>query len=473
METGQALPADTEDSTALRFVSCGQPLPAHKIRIVNEQGRELPERHEGRLEFQGPSCTSGYFRNPAATRRLYHDDWLDSGDKAYIAAGDVYITGRVKDVIIRGGRNIYPYELEQAIGEIPGIRHGNVVAFASPDPATGTERLVIVAESQHTTPAARASLQQQVHAATVDLLDAPPDDVVLVPPRSILKTSSGKLRRVTMRERYERGELESTPKARWRQFARFGLAAIGPQLRRLLHRGGNLAYAGYAWTLFATVGLIVWTAVVLLPRLDWRWTVVHGAARGLGHLAGTGLTVQGLEHLHSTKPCVLVANHASYLDSIVLAAALPRYFRFIAKRELMAHPVIRLPLQRLGTVFIERFDLQRSATEAQQIAQLVQAGQPLAFFPEGTFYPLPGLLPFRMGAFVAAAQAGVPVVPVTICGTRTMLRSGSWFPHRAALWVVVEKPIFPAGNDWQAAVTLRDATRAVMLRHSKEPDLAR
>lgn len=473
MATRQALPANRDDPTALRFVACGQPLPDHQIRVVDEQGRELPERYEGRLEFQGPSCTSGYFRNPAATLRLYHGEWLDSGDRAYMAAGDVYITGRVKDVIIRGGRNIYPYELEQAVGEIPGIRHGNVVAFASSDPASGTERLVIVAEIRHTTPAVHASLQQQVHAVTVDLLGAPPDNVVLVPPRTVLKTSSGKLRRAAMRERYEHEQLGSTPKARWRQFARLSLTATGPQLRRLLHRGGALGYAGYAWALFAAVGLVVWTAVILLPRLNWRWAVVHGAARGLGGLAGTGLTVQGLEHLPSTTPCVLVANHASYLDSIVLAAALPRYFRFVAKRELMSHTVIRLPLRRLGTVFIERFDLQRSATEAQQIAELVRAGQPLAFFPEGTFYPLPGLLPFRMGAFVAAAQAGVPVIPVTICGTRAMLRSGSWLPHQAILRVVVEKPIFPEGNGWQAAVKLRDATRAVILQHSKEPDLAR
>lgn len=123
-------------------MACGQPLPGHQIRIVDPTDRELPERQEGRLQFRGPSVTSGYFHNPGETRRLFHGDWLDSGDLAYMAGGDVYLTSRVKDIIIRGGRNIYPYELEEAVGEISGIREGCVAVFGSTDPASGTERLV-------------------------------------------------------------------------------------------------------------------------------------------------------------------------------------------------------------------------------------------------------------------------------------------------------------------------------------------
>ena len=192
MRTGQALPADPDDSNPLRFASCGPPLPGHQIRVVDEQGRELPERQEGRLEFQGPSVTSGYYRNPAATRGLFHGDWLDSGDRAYLAGGDVYLTGRVKDIIIRGGRNFYPYELEDAVGGIAGVRKGCVAAFASGDPETGTERLVVVAETRETDAGALADLRRQIQAASVELLGAPPDDVVLAAPHTVLKTSSGK-----------------------------------------------------------------------------------------------------------------------------------------------------------------------------------------------------------------------------------------------------------------------------------------
>ena len=104
--SGKAVPAAADDPEALRFVSCGLPLTGHEIRIVDDGGRELAERREGRLEFKGPSAASGYFRNPEATAALVHGEWRDSGDRAYLAGGEVYITGRMKDVIIRAGRNL-------------------------------------------------------------------------------------------------------------------------------------------------------------------------------------------------------------------------------------------------------------------------------------------------------------------------------------------------------------------------------
>ena len=129
-------------------MACGRPLPGHQVRIVDAGGRELPERHVGRLQFMGPSSTSGYFRNADATRDLFQEEWLNSGDLAYVAAGDIYITGRAKDVIIKAGRNIYPAEFEEAIGELPDIRAGNVAVFGSIDADGGTERLVVLAETR-------------------------------------------------------------------------------------------------------------------------------------------------------------------------------------------------------------------------------------------------------------------------------------------------------------------------------------
>lgn len=145
---GRALPAAADDPNALRFVGCGRPLAGHEVRIVDSQGRELGERVEGRLEFRGPSATRGYFRDPQKTAQLFHDGWLDTGDRAYAAAGDIYITGRVKDIVIRGGRNLYPEEIEDAVGRVEGIRRGCVAVFGSPDAATGTERLVVLAEAR-------------------------------------------------------------------------------------------------------------------------------------------------------------------------------------------------------------------------------------------------------------------------------------------------------------------------------------
>ena len=111
-------------------------------------GIELPDRAEGSLQFRGPSATSGYYRNPEATKGLFDGDWVNTGDRAYLSDGTLYLTGREKDIIIRGGRNISPYELEEAVGDIPGVRRGCVAVFGSQDSASGTERIVVLAETR-------------------------------------------------------------------------------------------------------------------------------------------------------------------------------------------------------------------------------------------------------------------------------------------------------------------------------------
>ncbi len=134
---GKATQAAPSATDALEFVACGRPLPGHQIRIVDATG-EIGERQEGRLQFRGPSASSGYLDNPAKTAELFDGSWLNSGDLAYVAGGDVFITGRSKDIIIRAGRHIYPDELEAAIGDLAGVRKGCVAVFGAADPHAGT-----------------------------------------------------------------------------------------------------------------------------------------------------------------------------------------------------------------------------------------------------------------------------------------------------------------------------------------------
>jgi acyl carrier protein len=130
--SGRAKPTAKPGTAALRVVSCGRPLLGHEIRVVDAAGNEVGERREGRIEFTGPSATNGYYRNPEASARLFDDGWLDSGDLGYLAGGELYVTGRVKDVIVRAGRTLHPDELEEGIGDLPGIRKGCVAGVRQP-----------------------------------------------------------------------------------------------------------------------------------------------------------------------------------------------------------------------------------------------------------------------------------------------------------------------------------------------------
>lgn len=480
MRSGEAMPAVDTDQHPLRFVSCGLPLVGHEIRIIDPAGRELPERREGRIQFRGPSACSGYRQNPAATRALFQGDWLETGDKGYIAEGELYITGRTKDIVIRAGRNIYPSELEEALGRIPGIRKGNVAVFGSPDPKSGTERLVVLAETRETAPDTLRRLRAEVNASAVDLIGSPPDEVLLTAPGTVLKTSSGKIRRSASRERYENGKIGDGAPSAARQVVRMALAGVLPALRRMRSAVSAGLYNLYAWLLIGLAVTPLWTTVYLIPRSSWRSSFLQRAARCLVGGLNVRVTVAGRENVPQDRPCLFVANHASYIDSSLLTAVLPRQLSFVAKAELAAKPVAGAFLERIGTVFVERFDRQKGVADMDRIQQVAASGRVLVFFAEGTISRMPGLLPFRMGAFLTAASAGIPIVPVAVRGTRSILRAGTWFFRRAPVMVTIGRPISSErpseggadGDVWTVAVDLHNRTREHLLRYCREPDLS-
>jgi 1-acyl-sn-glycerol-3-phosphate acyltransferase len=161
-------------------------------------------------------------------------------------------------------------------------------------------------------------------------------------------------------------------------------------------------------------------------------------------LGGVPLTVQHLQRLPA-GPCVLVCNHASYTDGAILVAALPRALSFVAKVELGRRRIAGAYLRSLGSLFVERFDVARSVEDATRVAEHVRRGHSLAVFPEGTIVARPGLMPFHLGAFVAAARAGVPVAPVALEGSRTLLGEGHWWPRRTPLRVQIGEPLAVPG----------------------------
>ena len=474
---GQAVPAAPNDPNPLRFVACGRPLPGYELRVVDASGTELPERREGRLQFRGPSATSGYWRNPQANARLFDGDWLDSGDYAYLAGGELYPSGRAKDIVIKAGRNIYPQEVEEAVGRIAGVRPGCVAVFGSPDPVSGTERLVVAAETRLAEAAALAALRQAIQDQVAGLLGLPADEIWLSAQRIVLKTSSGKVRRAASRALFEQGLSESKPRAAWLQLARVFLAGARPRIRRMATLVTERLAGAWAVAVFVLLALPVWLGVALTRQPAAAWRLLHQAARLWLALAGIRLEIIAPSGPARADAKLLVANHASYLDSLVLIAALPAPgWRFVAKRELIRSFWSRVLLQKLGCEFVERFDLQQGLADAERLAEAAQQGHRLAVFPEGTFTRAPGLRPFHMGAFVTAARAGLALQPVALAGSRDRLRDGHWLPRRGTVRVTLGPALDPgplSGSEWERALALRDAARAAILAGCGEPDLQR
>jgi fatty-acyl-CoA synthase len=197
-------PADPESEGATELALLGTPVPGLEISIVDPQtGAERGERQVGELRIRGNSLTIGYYNRPDATAELIRDGWLYTGDLAYTIGGELVVCGRIKDVIIVGGRNVYPQDIEKVVGEIDGVRTGNVIAFGV-EGRQGAQSIVVVAESKA---GSGDELRRSVTRVVTDSVGIPPKDVVLVEAGSVPKTSSGKLQRSACRMQYQAGEL--------------------------------------------------------------------------------------------------------------------------------------------------------------------------------------------------------------------------------------------------------------------------
>jgi 1-acyl-sn-glycerol-3-phosphate acyltransferase len=240
---------------------------------------------------------------------------------------------------------------------------------------------------------------------------------------------------------------------------------------RVLLAPVRLAYGVYAIAVFLVMALCALLATLLLPGVRRHRAAARAAARAFLWIAGMPLTVRGLERLPDGQ-CVVVSNHASYIDGIVFTAALPPRFGFVIKREMNNVPLAGLLLRRLGSEFVERFNRNRGASDARRVLRNAASGNSLVFFPEGTFTREPGLLKFHSGAFITAARAGCPVVPATVKGTRVALSPKGGLPRPGRIFVEILAPVTAtAGNPETAAMELRDQARESILRELGEPDL--
>ncbi|NCF74275.1 MAG: hypothetical protein GWP67_12315 [Gammaproteobacteria bacterium] len=233
---------------------------------------------------------------------------------------------------------------------------------------------------------------------------------------------------------------------------------------------GHFLWGLWAWLSFGLACLFSLIVAVLVPGRHRRKRLTTWAAKMVFVVAGVRVTIRGIDNLPADS-CVVVANHASYIDGVLLNGYLPARFGFVIKGELRNIPVVHFLLRRSGAKFVERNETSGSSRDARQLVKAAQGGESLGFFPEGTFLLEPGVGRFRPGAFVAAIKGNMPVVPIAILGSRYLLPARRWLPRRTNLIVDILPAIAPGDDEFASSRRLAEACRQRVLAVLDEPDL--
>ena len=450
-----------------KIVSCGMALPDHEIKIVDDNGKALPDREIGSLWFKGPSMMKGYYRNPTATNKMLHNGWIDTTDLAYQADGEIYIVGRKKDLIIKAGRNLYPQDIEEVVNEVSGVRTNCSCAFSISHPIRGTEELIIVAETDTKDVEKRKEIASEITAQMSDFLSFPPDHVVMVDPDSIPKTINGKLQRSACKAAYLNNELGYRHAPVWYQFSKIYLQSY---LRKAGYGFSFLIdglYTIYILLLIAVLSLPCLMTLILLPlkiaqKTGKLW------AKILFALSGTFFGATG-KHLQKDKTTIYVANHASFIDAVLLVAVLPSNVSIVGKVELTIFPPFKWLLDKLGHLTVNRFDFGQSLSDLTKIEEAIKERKSILIFPEGTFTTSSGVRPFKLGAFKLAVDHKISLCPIAISGTRKVLKGKRFLFHPAKIKVSILKSVKPKKQVWDEVIRLRDLVRQDIGQETGEP----
>ena len=225
------------------------------------------------------------------------------------------------------------------------------------------------------------------------------------------------------------------------------------------------------WLVFVLLVLFYFIVVLVVPSAEWRQKLATWTSRMAFVIPLVEVRVSGLDNM-PTSDCVVVANHASYVDGPLLKGYLPWRFNFVIKGEFRNFPPAHFFLVRSGSKLVERKDIKGSTRDARQLVKAALRGESLGFFPEGTFREVPGVGRFRPGAFVAARRSEVPVVPIAIHGTRYALPLGALLPRRGPLHIEILPAIGPGDAAYGDNRTLAEEARQRILTVLDEPDIA-
>lgn len=462
-----AKPADPNEEKTFQFVNCGRPIVDHQIRIVNREGHPCRERQIGELEFCGPSMMQGYFQNKPATDRVRDEGWIKTGDQAYIAEGQLYITGRNKDIIIRAGRNLYPESIEYAATQVPGMRKGCAVAMGIEDASIGTENVIIIAETNITDSNEQEKLRNLVIERVATVVGEAPDQIVFVPPHTIPKTSSGKLRRNECKQLYLNKKLLRGRKPVSLQMARLIFRGANAKLKSFFTTTFKLVYTLYCILISITLFPFACATIFLLPKRFIRRTLKNWC-RLFFFAIGCRLRAQGTKHLPKHGPLIYAANHMSYLDPLILIATLPTDIRFTGIKELFRVPVFRTLLKKIDFIPIDRSRSDDRKKLFSDMHHVLENKESIILFVEGMFRYTPGLRPFKMGAFSLAATSLVPICPVAIRGARHFMTADWSLLRPVEIEVTITELVTPHNGSWDEITRLQHITQQQILAHCGE-----
>jgi 1-acyl-sn-glycerol-3-phosphate acyltransferase len=316
-------------------------------------------------------------------------------------------------------------------------------------------------------------------------LGLPPDRVELIPPGSIPKTSSGKLRREETKQLYLAGTLSASRAPAWVQIARLGtrstLRNFGREVVAGLRRGLEILYGLYFGVVFFLWIVPTWAMVQFIKDHRKAGRFTSSALKILFALIGCRVRVVGKEHMNMPGAKIYAANHTSYFDVLPLMLGLGVPYRFVSKMEVGSMPFIGAFLDRMGHFKFDRMNPESRLRQAQVMEEFLRNGESVFIFPEGTFTGEDGVRPFQLGAFKAAVATGAPIIPVSLAGTRRFLRDGTYVPRPTSVTITLSPPIYPSttpntnnsadSSQWHELIRLRDATRAAIVRFSGEPML--
>lgn len=460
----RAVPAE---NNYLEFVCEGKAIPGHEIRIADDEGQVLAERFIGNVQFRGPSAMQGYYHNPKATQAAYINGWWNSGDLGYLADDNLFITGRKKDMIIKAGRNLYPESMEEIVGNIAGIRRGCVIAFGVTDEKLGTEKIIIVAEAKIFDKDSQTKMQEEIIEKMTVGIGVPPDQVILVAPHTIPKTSSGKLQRSACKNSYLKGELGKKPRVIW-QMSYLFVDSIAKRAKHFFNTLGKVFYTTYLALLWGISALPTWLFVLILPRSQSA-KLIKIWCKICIKLSFCPLHIEGENNLYLKKPMIFVANHASYSDAFLLLSILPAGALFIGKKELLKWPMASSVMRKLNYIAVDRWDLSQNVEDTKLIGQALENQNSILIFPEGTFTYASGLQIFKAGAFQLAVDTGISICPIAIKNSRKLLRAGTCLLSPTAIEVTVCSPLEPENSDWSEVNRLRNESRKLIANFSGEP----